>query len=681
MAEKPAKPAPVDPYLGLIRAVGEQGLGMGWGDEAEAWLRSKAGEGSYEDLLKQIQGEYGAYSEKYPWTSFAGEFAGGALPTAVSMLIPGGQAPAAANIARTAGGALTRLATSPTARTIGTAAVTGGISGAGSARPDERGSGALTGATVGTLFGIAIPPTMTIGRGAWRWIIDRAFPNENAAAREAKRKMAEALAESGMSPRDIEARINQDRAVGVGSSVVANVDENLADLAEAVAQRTGSGTKKVTSTLGKQAKGQKGRVAEKLEAGLKPEGDFFEREQDLTTKLRNKAGNVYDAAYAHGEVNDPAIMEALEDPDFKTAYQRALNIIEKERRGARLRGEDESKYQLKPIFIGDEKGNLKLVDIPDVRTLDYIKRGLDGMITAGYQGQGGLDSAQATALKQLRNLFVNKIDELVPEYKLARSTYKGDMEVIDALNAGRDSFSSAAPKEIEMMWKDFTPAEKAAYRTGVSEFFARKFGRSAKSANRANEIINAEDTSDKLRILFDNDSEFNLFKTALEREAQMFEQVGRILGSSRTGKRKVITEKFEETEPVGEAISKAVKGNWFSGIADWVSRATGNEKFTSEVADKLSDMLMAKDPHEVSAAVDLLEEYAKEAYPATVRQTRGRRAVATGAAVAAPIAPPATETEPESIEDRLSQRSMDLQGLPDVEQIYEEWKKKRDEPK
>ena len=31
---------PVDPYVGAARAALGQGLGMGWGDEAEAWLRT-----------------------------------------------------------------------------------------------------------------------------------------------------------------------------------------------------------------------------------------------------------------------------------------------------------------------------------------------------------------------------------------------------------------------------------------------------------------------------------------------------------------------------------------------------------------------------------------------------------------------------------------------------------------
>jgi uncharacterized phage-associated protein len=48
--------------LGPSRAAIGQGLMMGWGDEAEAWLRSKLGDNDYEPELKQVQSEYGKYS-------------------------------------------------------------------------------------------------------------------------------------------------------------------------------------------------------------------------------------------------------------------------------------------------------------------------------------------------------------------------------------------------------------------------------------------------------------------------------------------------------------------------------------------------------------------------------------------------------------------------------------------
>lgn len=56
-----------------------QGLGMGWGDEGEAWLRSKLGE-DYDEALKRIRKEYGQYAKDNPMTALGAEFAGGVIP-------------------------------------------------------------------------------------------------------------------------------------------------------------------------------------------------------------------------------------------------------------------------------------------------------------------------------------------------------------------------------------------------------------------------------------------------------------------------------------------------------------------------------------------------------------------------------------------------------------------------
>jgi len=58
-------------YVGAARAALGQGLMMGWGDEAEAWLKSKIGDGSYEQNLAKIHDEYGQYTKENPWTSGA----------------------------------------------------------------------------------------------------------------------------------------------------------------------------------------------------------------------------------------------------------------------------------------------------------------------------------------------------------------------------------------------------------------------------------------------------------------------------------------------------------------------------------------------------------------------------------------------------------------------------------
>ena len=114
-----------DGITNAARAFLGQGLGMGWGDEGEAWLRSKLGNQPYEQALQQIRQEYAQYARENPGTAMAAEFAGGMAPAIGMMFVPGAQPAAAAQMQRSTLGTLGRLAA------LG--GTTGAISGAGSA--------------------------------------------------------------------------------------------------------------------------------------------------------------------------------------------------------------------------------------------------------------------------------------------------------------------------------------------------------------------------------------------------------------------------------------------------------------------------------------------------------------------------------------------------------------------
>ena len=81
------KKAPANKVVGGARAMLGQGLGMGWGDEAEAWLRSKLSQSpGYEAELAKINKEYAQYSKENPFVAPSLEFAGGAAPALAAML-------------------------------------------------------------------------------------------------------------------------------------------------------------------------------------------------------------------------------------------------------------------------------------------------------------------------------------------------------------------------------------------------------------------------------------------------------------------------------------------------------------------------------------------------------------------------------------------------------------------
>lgn len=652
-----------DPYVGATRAALGQGLGMGWGDEGEAWLRSKLGGVPYEQALKQIRQEYAQYSKEYPITSTAAEFAGGVAPAVGMMFVPGAQPVGAAQMSASTMGALAKLAA------LGGA--TGAVSGAGSAEEGQRGSGAVSGATIGTILGVGTPVAMRGATGAARWLRDRLAPTEASISRRAGEKMTQAMRESDLTPQQIEQLAARDRAMGV-PSVVANVDSAMADLAEAVAQRTGKGTRKVEKTLTQQKTGARERTYQQVRKGLQP-GDYYADEERLVKELRSKADDVYENAYAHGDVDDPRILEVLKNPRFQEFFNKARSIAETEGQAAKLRGEDASRFALpelyKPTGKFTESGAeiLELTKLPDVRTLDYIKRGIDATIDSGFKGQG-MSTAEASALRDLRKEFVKAIDENVPAYKAARQSYAGDMEVIDAMRTGMSDFNKLDHEQVIKLVSGMSEAEKDAFRTGVARHLYSTVMDPSTNFNAANRIINSPETVAKLQPLFDDPAQFRLFQTALERESQLFHQANKILGGSQTAKRGAMRESLDEGPGVGDAISAAVTGGGFgSTLANITLKSLRNKTITPQVADKLSNMLMAKDPHEVAAVVKFLEQHAAGEAPRAVKATAAERGAVMGGATTVWPAPQEEQPTPEPTDIEADISAQPAPGIPSIE--------------
>lgn len=619
----------------LARALIGQGLMMGWGDEAEAWLRSKLGDKAYEQELAKIRGEYGKYSEESPFISGAAEFAGGALPGIGMMLIPGGQVAGAAQLARGLGATM--------GRTAAAGATTGAVAGAGSAEESRLG-GALGGALLGGTFGAAVPAITRAGGSGKDWLMERLAPTAERVERRALDKFAGALREAEMKPQDVAARIARDRSLRV-PSVVANVDPRLTDLADVVAQRTGRGAGKVEQALTAQKLGARERAYSQVRGALKP-GDYYGDEQKMMDELRQKASAMYDQAYAAGPVDDPRINEVLKTPAFAGFFQKAKQIADMEATAAKLRGEDPSKYQLPELhkLTLDADGkvvDMDLVRIPDVRTLDYIKRGIDATIDSGFRGQG-MSTAEAQALKQLRNQLVAAIDENVPAYQAARAAYAGDMEVLDAMHIGMNEFGKMDHEQVVAMVSKMNPSELDALRTGVARGLYGTIMAPSGNFNAAQRIIGSPEMQAKLQPLFENPGQFRLFKAAMEREAQLFHQANKILGGSQTKKRVQMERNFEDDGSVGDALRDIVTGGWWNSLTNATRRFIRSTEISEQTADKLADMLTAKDPAAVATVVRLLEQQQRLQAPKALKAGAAEMGLTTGTASAfwpPPVAP------------------------------------------
>ena len=656
----------------FTRALLGQGLGLGWGDEAEAWLRSKIGDRAYEQELADIRREYGEFAQRRPTAAFATELAGGALPAAIAALATpatgGAAAPAAA-------GTLGRIAANPVARGIATGILSGGIAGAGAAEEGERLPGSAVGAVLGGGMGGIMPLAFRGASSAADWLRERIAPSAEDVTRGAARRVSRALGRAdegrGMSPQEAAQKLAQDRARGIPSTL-ANVDPALVGLAETVAQRSGASSNIIEAQLGRQMSDVRERVMGRTGRALKA-GRYYDEEQALASDLRTRARDLYEDAYSFGTVDDSRILTVLQNPQFKRFFDKARDIADTEKMAASLRGEDPSKYELTPIYTMDAAGNITETALPDVRTLDYIKRGIDTVIERGFEGEG-ISKAEASALRDLRRQFVNAIDEAtidpntgVSAYALARRDYAGDMEVLDAMRTAREKFTRLPPEEVADFVSTASRAEVDAFRTGAFRNIYDKIMESPQNFNAAKRIVNSPQTMDRLRPLFDTQAQFNLYKAALLREAQLFDQSSKILSGSPTARRLQAREEFEGGVPVGEVIANTINSGFMNSLSLLAGNVARSAKMPDEIAAETSRLLMSSNPTEVAAAVKILEDYAAKSAVGAKNLTAAEMGAIMGATTATMPAPDAG-TEGPTIERALEQRRIPGEALTSIEE-------------
>jgi hypothetical protein len=359
-------------------------------------------------------------------------------------------------------------------------------------------------------------------------------------------------------------------------------------------------------------------------------------------------------------------MTILEQPEVKSVYDLARQIASGEANLAKVRGQDPSKFKLEPLYIADAEGNIKVSSIPDVRTLDYMKRAMDAMIKSGYSSTDATVKTQAGTLKGMRNELRDRLKTVVPEYDTALTKYAGDMEVIDAMRTGMEKFRGMDHEEVAKLVKGMSPSEKEAFRTGVARDIYGQIMGPASVRNSAQNIIGSPEMQQKLMPLFDNPAHFNLFKAALERESQLFNQANSILANSSTARRTQMNQAFEGDNSMGEAIGNAITGGFWSSLTGLASKAAKSSTMTQDTADKLAGMLMSKNPAEVAATVKVLEDYAKRAAPREARATKAEIGTTMGTASAIFPSPAPQQTAPD-LESDIGTIQVPIKGAPDIE--------------
>ena len=376
-----------------------QGLLLGFGDEAEAGVRSLLSDETYDDALKDVRGELKGFKKENPGTALASELGGGLLTGGGLGLL----------------GAGTRLGKSILQKTgvTGLGAATGltegAVAGAGTADGDfgDRAFGSLVGGTLGGTVGAVLPGAISVGKN----VISKAtlpFRGTQAIEDAAGRKVVQAIENSGKTIEDVQK--------GLDEGVVAN--QMIADVGTGT-QRLGRGSAAVS--------GEGQDIAEKA---------LNERQLALGDEIADDINKVFGVNQSSADVVD----DIVERQKINAAgdYDKAFNV-------------DEVVEDLSGVSPYDlSSGNISAADIP--RSIKKSPRLVDTTEFKDFINLPEFDKAYRQAQK-----LAGFKGQTLPNLSQVKTSLRGDrLRFVDAVD-GQLEFTNQAGKKLRAK----TPEEAA----------------------------------------------------------------------------------------------------------------------------------------------------------------------------------------------------------------------------
>lgn len=666
-------------YFGNLTRGFAKGALFDFADELEAAARmlaeGKIDSKEYYRIKNQINTDYAAWAEANPKAALGAEFGGGLTTTFVPGVGLAGKTIQSAT-------RINRLA-SPIARASATGALSGLVSGVGAAPtmqdiPAEAFIQGQTGAVLGAALPIAGRTGLKLYEAGRRRLTGEA--PVNSAAQRAAEITYEALRRSGLTPEQAADRVRLEQRYGT-PTVFGDVSPALSRTMETVAVTPSKGQEKLLETLVTRQKEAPQRVEKRLKESFRNPENYYATEDKIAENLSEIGEQDYARARAVGNVNDPVLQRMLaEDPKLAKAFEQAAEDARSKMTVAISKGEDPNAYKLsdlyEPIFDASGKtlvGHKFVGRVPDVNTLDLMKRALDKQVNAAFKNK----DPGAIGLRDIRNAFVSRLDEVVPEYKAARAKYAGELEVRDALRAGTEVFSKTYdPEELSRALKNMSEAEKEALRIGAFKAVTKPIGSTSQARNFANEIINNPEAKEKLKLMLPK-PQFEILDAALGREANLFKRTSKMLSGSRTypllKEGQTIDDAIESgtVQDVVNVLLNPAPGNLLRVGTKIISTlARGGKKFEDEVYSKLADVMRSGTPEELAETVIMLRNHAAAVgrKAAVEGQAAGRAAVVAGGTAGTPLEQDSYAKPPRATNAKLPAKVDPIKALQDIQQ-------------
>jgi hypothetical protein len=523
-----------------------QGLTFGFSDEIQARAMEAAGQGTYEQNLASIQAAKKSYEQEFPYRALGAEVLG-SIPT---MFVGG------AGAVRGLQAAQRVLPSISVPRQVGAAggaavsgATTGALTGAGTAQPGGRIEGAQSGAQTGAALGAAgqqaarIVPQVPGIRQAIEFGREKVgLPTDF--ARRADVKLLQSLQRDGVNLDEAMRRISVIKQGGYKPETIIELGgENTRRLADLVAQYPGA-SQAARELIETRSAGAPGRITTDFREAFQVNADAFDLSEQLIQQRNAASRPLYEQAYREGGVvSDKRFDSYFKLTPFKDAYKTARELAE-----------------FDGIDLPEKIEDLAKLGGPDLRTLDYIKRGLDDVLYVKKGPTGGTGKQILGRLEEKRREFVNLIDEVGPDsYKAARRAFAGPTEIRNAIDTGKE-FAKLDPRELKKQFDNLSDAEQEGFKIGVFDAIRTNIDKGADGVDVLRRVWKSTEKQSQIRALLGDDA-FNDLSSRLVREKVIRETDVRMLGGSQTQPRTLLQREFEgRDELIPQLAERGVLG-------------------------------------------------------------------------------------------------------------------------
>lgn len=329
---------------------------------------------------------------------------------------------------------------------------------------------------------------------------------------------------------------------------------------------------------------------------------------------RLRAAQSDGSANAPGAVWTPRVQQFLDDPIAQSGLRKGLEV---QRLEALAEGRAFDPTEL-AITGTDDTGAPIVASVPNMRTLDAMKRGLDELIEEYPKDMAGrpqLDQ-RGRAIDQVRRSFVSHVDTLNPKYAPARAAYAGPAQERDFLQRGQKAIG-ARPDQLGVDMAGLTPEQTAQMRLGYQSELMTRAGDVRNNGNPFAQL-NTPNTEGRLNTLYNGAEDADIARLLSQRdlELQLAGSANRLVGNSATAERSIADEFFKQAPTgIGGDVAQGVVesalmgGPWLTAgkrIGDrlWKDkREAAALAANRSLADELGPILLNDAPTDAAAAL------------------------------------------------------------------------------